>query len=481
MANIQERRNKDGKLISYSIRVFRGRDADGKQLKPFTTTFDVSPTWKEESARKKAEAFAATFEEKCKNGLATDNRQTFQEYCEYVLKLKDKPGEKGISPTTLARYRDLTKKVYPVIGHIKLKDLRPHHINELYSKIREQGKHTVKATAKPKLNEVIDGKTVGEDPSEEIADAASSNRKISNLMLGRAANLSASTVRKMRLGEAVEEKSAEALSHALGYPMKTLFSLENHVEPYAEKTILEYHQLISSVLSVAEKEMIVPYNAARKAEKPSSDTPEADYYEPEQIKKIKAAFDQEPLKWRLLGYILIYTGGRRGEALGIKWENIDFENKRIHIVNNSVYIVEKGTFEKSPKTEKSMRWIAVSDTVINLLKEYKKWQDAEAERLAGYWENHGYVFTQENGKPMHPDSINGKLRKIEDKYGLPHLHPHAFRHSYASALIDAGVDDVALSGSLGHSKASTSKNIYGHFFKKAEDKNAAIIASAYDD
>ena len=54
MANIQERRDKNGKLISYSIRVFRGRDAEGKQLKPWTATFDVSPTWKEESARKKS-------------------------------------------------------------------------------------------------------------------------------------------------------------------------------------------------------------------------------------------------------------------------------------------------------------------------------------------------------------------------------------------------------------------------------------------
>ena len=60
MANIQERRDKTGQLISYSIRVHRGRGPDGKQLKPWTATFEVSPTWTEKSARKKAEAFAAT-------------------------------------------------------------------------------------------------------------------------------------------------------------------------------------------------------------------------------------------------------------------------------------------------------------------------------------------------------------------------------------------------------------------------------------
>ena len=53
MASLQERRDKSGKLISYSIRVFRGRGADGKQLKPFTATFDVSPTWTEKKRKKK--------------------------------------------------------------------------------------------------------------------------------------------------------------------------------------------------------------------------------------------------------------------------------------------------------------------------------------------------------------------------------------------------------------------------------------------
>ena len=69
MANLQPRRDKSGKLISYSVRVHRGRGADGRQLKPWTATFDVSPTWSERTARKKAEAFAATFEKKCWEGV----------------------------------------------------------------------------------------------------------------------------------------------------------------------------------------------------------------------------------------------------------------------------------------------------------------------------------------------------------------------------------------------------------------------------
>ena len=61
MANIQERRNKDGKLISFSIRVFRGRGTDGKQLKPYTTTFEVPESWSEKTARKKSRSIRCDF------------------------------------------------------------------------------------------------------------------------------------------------------------------------------------------------------------------------------------------------------------------------------------------------------------------------------------------------------------------------------------------------------------------------------------
>ena len=148
MANLQERRDKDGKLVSYSIRVHRGRGADGKQLKPWTATFPVQPTWSEKTARKKAEAFAATFEKECREGTTTDNRQRFDQYCDYVISLKEQRGTAKHS--TIVRYRELTGRIYPQIGHIKLKELRADHLNDLYTELSKEGvkKGTRKAVAK---------------------------------------------------------------------------------------------------------------------------------------------------------------------------------------------------------------------------------------------------------------------------------------------------------------------------------------------
>ena len=150
MANIQERRDKNGKLISYSIRVHRGRRPDRKQLKPWTATFAVNESWTEKGARKKAEAFAAVFEKECREGVTSDSRQTFQSYCNYVLETKEARGAKH---STIVRYRELTGRIYPAIGHIKLKDLRADHLNSLYTALGKEGSEvgSVHATAKVDL------------------------------------------------------------------------------------------------------------------------------------------------------------------------------------------------------------------------------------------------------------------------------------------------------------------------------------------
>lgn len=392
MANIQERRNKDGKLISYSVRVHRGRGADGKQLKPYTATFEVSPTWTEKSARKKAEAFAATFEKECREGTVSDSRLKFAEYCDYVIDLKE---QRGAKHSTIVLYRGLTTRIYPQIGHIKLKELRADHLNTLYSLLAQPGQNK-------------------------------------------------------RTGGGLSPKS-----------------------------ITEHHRLISTVLDQAEKEGLVPFNVAGKATLPKMQKKEVNYFQPEQIAAIRDALESEPLKWRTLVHLLLITGARRGEVLGLKWEKVDFEGRKIHICNSVLYSADIGIYESSPKTATSNRFITLPTETMQLLRKYQAWQTKERFRLGGYYEDQGFLFAQDNGKPMHPDTVTTWLDRFSKRHGLPHINPHAFRHTMASMLYFNGVDSVSISKRLGHAQVSTTADIYAHVMEEADQRNADILADVF--
>lgn len=391
MANIQERRDKSGKLISYSIRVHRGRGADGKQMKPWTATFEVQPTWTEKSARKKAEAFAATFEKECREGMAADSRQKFEPYCNYVMELKE---QRGLKHSTLTRYKELTTRIYPVIGHLKIRDIRPDHLNRFYSDLGKDG-------------------------------ANKRGGKLSN------------------------------------------------------KTILEHHRLIHTVLEQAVKEGLIPFNPADRVELPKAERKEVNYFQAEEVKAIAEALQTEPIKWQTLTHLLLITGARRGEILGLKWNCIDFENNQLHICNNILYTPDRGIYEDTPKTARSNRFITVPDETIDLLKKYRLWQNQERLRLGEYYEYSGYIFTQDNGSPLHPDSVTDWLKKFSKRHNLPHINPHAFRHTMASMLYYNGVDSVSISKRLGHAQVSTTANIYAHVMEEADRRNADILADIF--
>ena len=91
----------------------------------------------------------------------------------------------------------------------------------------------------------------------------------------------------------------------------------------------------------------------------------------------------------------------------------------------------------------------------------------------------GFVFAQDNEKPMHPDSVTDWLGKFSKRHGLPHINPHAFRHTMASMLYFNGVDSVSISKRLGHAQVSTTANIYAHVMEEADQKNADILAEIF--
>ncbi len=460
MANIQERRDKSGKLISYSIRVHRSRGADGRQLKPWTATFDVSPTWTEKSARKKAEAFAATFEKECREGVTSDSRQTFQAYCEYVLELKESRGAKH---STIVRYRELTSRIYPVIGHIKLKDLRADHLNSLYTELGKEGAWAGIAHAVAKVDLV----------------PLLKKKSLTRASLADTAGLPIRNVYDAVKGKPVSLEAAKAISAALGTTLEKSFAVEQNSRTLSAKTVIEHHRLISTVLAQAEREGLVPFNAASKATLPKVQKKDVNYFQPDQVAAIRAALEREPIKWRTITHLLLITGARRGEVLGLKWDKVDFDGHKIHICNNVLYASDRGIYEDTPKTATSDRIISIPLETMQLLRQYRAWQSGERLRLGEYFQNQGFVFSQDNGRPMHPDSVTDWLKKFSKRHDLPHINPHAFRHTMASMLYFNGVDSVSISKRLGHAQVSTTANIYAHLMEEADQKNADILANVF--
>lgn len=243
----------------------------------------------------------------------------------------------------------------------------------------------------------------------------------------------------------------------------------------SNKTILEHHRLISTIMTQAEKEMLIPYNPAHKATPPKMEQREVNYFQPEQVVAIRDALETEPLKWKVATHLLLLSGCRRGEIMGLKWAKVDFKGQTIRIDNNLLYSADIGIYEDTPKTATSVRTIRLPAETMQLLREWKLEQTAQRIASGDRWTYTDFLFTQENGTPMHPDSLTDWLAKFSQRRGLPHINPHAFRHTMASLLYFNGVDSITISKRLGHAKVSTTTDVYSHIIKEADERAADCL------
>lgn len=461
MAYIQPRKDKNGNIVSYSIRVQKGYDKDGKQLKPYTATFKIDKTKTQKQNEKTLNAFVVDFENKCKLGLACDNRQTFAEYAEYVLGLKERQGAKH---RTLLRYRDLLSTINEYIGFMKLGDIRPQHLNNLYETLLKKGSRRSEPLASPKTDIKAYLKESGLTQAE----------------LSRRSGVPASSITSAVKGDRVKLGTAQRLCEALGVKTDKLFDTDSDTRPLSAKTVTEYHRLISTILTQADKELLIPYNPARKATPPKIQRKEPNYFQVEDIERIRDCLELIPLKWKVITHLLLITGCRRGEIAGLKWDVIDWHSNRIHICRTILYASDIGTYEDTPKTKESDRFISLPSETMELLKDYRKWYLQQALKYGDRWHSTNYLFFQEKsgneGLPINPDSITSYLNDFSSKYKLPHINPHAFRHTQASILYFNGIDSVSISKRLGHSKVSTTSDIYSHIIKQADERSAECIA-----
>ena len=236
-------------------------------------------------------------------------------------------------------------------------------------------------------------------------------------------------------------------------------------KPLSGKTILEHHRLLRAMLHRAVYWQLIVSNPAERVQPPKAKKPKRRSYDDEQTKILLENLEKltvEDTKYKVAIILTIFTGVRLGELMGLEWQDVDFRNGIISINRSSQYLSDMGVFTKVPKTESSIREIAIPEFIISLLEEYKLWYEEQKSLYSELWTNSDRLFVQADGKPMHPSSISKWFVKYVGTIGLPVINFHGLRHTNASLLVAQNVDIAVVSARLGHAQISTTLDFYVH-------------------
>lgn len=421
MASIRERNG------SYQITVSTGRDIYGRKLRE-TVTFTPDPTLTPKKREKAVEEFAREFEQKIRSGAAMDGRKvTLKEFADRWIA---EHAEQKLQPATVNAYRsELEEKILPVLGHLKLSELKPHNINAFFVAMTQDGARK-------------DGKSGG----------------YSKGTIAKTRNVISSVLRTAAEWEIIDRNPCDKVRLQGGDTAEKL----KFFTPEQTCTFLDYIEQ--------------PYAVKIKGHKRVDDTgtPYAvgDY---ETTKNI-------PEQLRVLFNLAVYTGLRKGELLALQWPDIDLVADVVR-VSKAVTLVDGKPVIKAPKTKTSHRTVSIPHSLSERLRKLHTEQLKYRLYVGDYWQGNNWVFTQDNGKLMNYSTPYQAMQDIIRRYNagkapdkqLPLIPFHGLRHTSATLLIASKQDLKTVSSRLGHAQTSTTMNIYAHALQESDRKAATAL------
>ena len=253
-------------------------------------------------------------------------------------------------------------------------------------------------------------------------------------------------------------------------PQEVQSLLNRKLESGLAPRMVQYIRAVLRIaLGKALKWGLVPQNVARLVDTPRVPKYEPHFLDPEQSRRLLVVVQQHRLA--SLYTVVLALGLRKGEALGLRWEDVDFEKQQIIVRMNLQFI--KGQFHMlETKSAKGYRVIALPDFALTSLREHQARQAVEREIAGEAWKEHGLVYPTSLGTPYHASNINRIFNRLLITAGLQHLRVHDLRHTCASLLIAQGVHARVIMEVLGHTQISLTMNTYGHIFPRLKSDAA---------
>lgn len=358
--------------------------------------------------------------------LPADTKKTLGAWMDEWL--TGKVSRREIEDTTARGYADnIRNYIRPKLGHMKLRELRGLDLTRFYEEIQRERAEAIKA-AQAK-NEAY------------AAEAEAINAK------RRAAG-------KVRMVAAKRCAVPRPLSPA---------------------SVARIHACISGALGDAVPDLI-PRNVAADAKLPKVERKKVRPPTPEAYGAFLDLVEGERLYPLLV--LAGFSGLRRGELCGLRWDNLDLKTGRLVVAQQRVSVGYQ-VRERDTKTEAGQDRVVYLDAgTVDVLKAWRKTQMTERLAWGPAYQDGGYMFTRENGAALHPDAVTKLVSRLARKAGLP-ATLHTLRHFRAAALISTGADIAAVSKAMGHANIAVTSDIYGSLFDKANrdmsEKAAGLV------
>ena len=245
----------------------------------------------------------------------------------------------------------------------------------------------------------------------------------------------------------------------------------------APATVRKIHSTLHKALSQAVADGLIPRNAADvKAPRPA----------PEEIRPLSESEAQAFLetvrecgdRFEALYVLAITTGLRRGELLGLKWDDVNLERWTLRVGRALVREGGRHTLSNT-KTRRGRRQINLTPRAVNALKEHRKRQLEERMKLAGLYKDRGLIFATRAGTPVNPENlVKRSFKPLLAKAGLPEIRFHDLRHTCATLLLGRGVHPKLVQELLGHATIAMTLDTYSHYLPSMGDQAAGAMGDA---
>lgn len=242
------------------------------------------------------------------------------------------------------------------------------------------------------------------------------------------------------------------------------------------KTVHNVHVMLHKALHDAVRWSYLPRNVAEFSDPPkqTSSGKAMRTWTPAELRTFFDCVSDDP--YNVAWVLAANTGMRRGEVLGLRWQDIDFDRRRLSIRQTIIsidYRVEIG----EPKTARGRRSVALDSGTVTALRAHRAAQNQLKLKLGEAWHDNDLVFCRADGTPLHPDRFTQMFDKRVRDSGLPRIRLHDLRHTHATLALAAGIHPKVVSERLGHSTVAFTMDVYSHAIPSMEAEAAETIAN----